>query len=82
MSVFLRADSVTLELPLDVQRVAEGERASGFKAALGGSSRTYRDVLKNISFSAEEGEITPTLKLKRRVVEKNFAAELEKLYTE
>ena len=33
-------------------------------------------------FSPEENEITPTLKLKRRVVERNFAAELEKLYAE
>lgn len=56
MTAYLRADSVTLELPLDVQRVDDGERASGFKAALGGSSRSYRDVLKNISFTAEEGD--------------------------
>jgi long-chain acyl-CoA synthetase len=32
-------------------------------------------------FNAEEGEVTPTLKLKRRVIERNFAAEIEKLYT-
>jgi long-chain acyl-CoA synthetase len=31
-------------------------------------------------FSPEENEITPTLKLKRRVVERNFASELEALY--
>jgi long-chain acyl-CoA synthetase len=31
-------------------------------------------------FSAEEGEVTPTLKLKRRVIEQRFAAEIEQLY--
>jgi long-chain acyl-CoA synthetase len=31
-------------------------------------------------FSAEAGEITPTLKLKRRVIERNFADEIDVLY--
>ena len=31
-------------------------------------------------FSAAEGEVTPTLKLKRRVCEQHFAAEIERLY--
>jgi len=33
-------------------------------------------------FSPEQNEVTPTLKLKRRVVEQNFASELEALYTD
>jgi len=31
-------------------------------------------------FSAEQNEVTPTLKLKRRICEAHFAAELEELY--
>jgi long-chain acyl-CoA synthetase len=32
-------------------------------------------------FSADEGEVTPTLKLKRRVCQEHFAAEIEGLYS-
>jgi long-chain acyl-CoA synthetase len=32
-------------------------------------------------FSADQGEVTPTLKLKRRVIEQRFAKEIEKLYS-
>jgi long-chain acyl-CoA synthetase len=32
-------------------------------------------------FTPEEDEVTPTLKLKRRVCEQNFAAEIERLYS-
>src|SRR2546421_190953 len=32
-------------------------------------------------FSQEEGEVTPTLKLRRRVIHEHFADEIEKLYT-
>ena len=32
-------------------------------------------------FSAERGEVTPTLKLRRRVVQEHFAREIEELYS-
>jgi long-chain acyl-CoA synthetase len=40
-----------------------------------------RFVILPRDFSAEEGEVTPTLKLKRSVVVDHFAAEIERLYT-
>ena len=39
-----------------------------------------RFVIVPRDFSAEEGEVTPTMKLKRRAVEQHFADEIEKLY--
>jgi long-chain acyl-CoA synthetase len=48
--------------------------------------RTRHEQIKRFAllprdFSAEEGEITPTLKLKRRVVEQHFADDIEALYS-
>ena len=37
-------------------------------------------ALLSRDFSADEGEITPTLRLKRRVCEEHFAEEIERLY--
>ena len=39
-------------------------------------------LLLNRELSLERGEITPTLKVKRRVVEEHFAAEIEAVYAE
>ena len=39
-----------------------------------------RFAILSRDFSMEEGEITPTLKLKRRAVQEHFAAEIEQLY--
>jgi long-chain acyl-CoA synthetase len=39
-----------------------------------------RFVIIPREFSQEEGEVTPTLKLRRRVIHEHFAAEIERLY--
>jgi long-chain acyl-CoA synthetase len=39
-----------------------------------------RFVILPRDFSQEEGEVTPTLKLRRNVIHEHFAAEIEKLY--
>jgi long-chain acyl-CoA synthetase len=39
-----------------------------------------RFVILPRDFSQEEGEVTPTLKLRRRVIHEHFAAEIEQLY--
>jgi long-chain acyl-CoA synthetase len=40
-----------------------------------------RFAIVSREFSSEEGEVTPTLKLKRRVIEQRFADEIEQLYS-
>ncbi len=40
-----------------------------------------RFVILPRDFTTEDGEVTPTLKLKRRVCEEHFAAEIESLYS-
>jgi long-chain acyl-CoA synthetase len=39
-----------------------------------------RFVVLPRDFSADEGEVTPTLKLRRRVIHEHFADEIERLY--
>ena len=43
--------------------------------------RIKRFAIVPREFTAEEGEVTPTLKLKRRVIEERFADEIESLYS-
>lgn len=42
--------------------------------------RIKRFLLKRVPFSVEEGELTPTLKAKRKVIETRYAADIEKMY--
>jgi long-chain acyl-CoA synthetase len=47
---------------------------------LSGFEQVKRFAIVPREFSAEEGEVTQTLKLKRRVIEDRFAREIEELY--
>ena len=70
---------------LDGREAAEtlvAEAVEGVNADLASFEQIRRFEILLRDFSPEENEITPTLKLKRRVVEENFATELEKLYAD
>ena len=73
--------------PVEAAKVPEVERRARVEAIVDGVNRDRSryeqikrfDILPR-DFSAEEGEITPTLKLKRRVCEQHFATEIDSLY--
>ena len=70
---------------LDGRQGAEtlvAEAVEGVNADLASFEQVRRFEILPRDFSPEENEITPTLKLKRRVVEENFAKELERLYAD
>ena len=56
------------------------EIVDGVNAELSRFEQIKRFTVLPRDFSAEEGEVTPTLKLKRRVCAEHFAAEIEDLY--
>jgi long-chain acyl-CoA synthetase len=57
------------------------EIVDGVNANLSGFEQIKRFAVVPRDFSAEEGEVTPTLKLKRRVVADHFATEIERIYS-
>ena len=61
---------------LEVERLVEGVNAE-----LSRFEQIKRYAILPRDFSPEEGEVTPTLKLKRRVCQEHFAAEIEALYS-
>ncbi|MFG3283845.1 AMP-dependent synthetase/ligase [Streptomyces sp. NPDC048111] len=69
----LREDA---ELLAEVQRAVDDGNAAVSKAE---SVRKFRVL--GAQFTEEAGHITPSLKLKRNVVAKDFAAEIEAIYT-
>jgi len=63
------------ELEARVQEIVDA-----VNAPLSRFEQVKRFAILPREFSAEEGEVTPTLKLKRRVCAEHFAAEIEALY--
>jgi long-chain acyl-CoA synthetase len=64
----------------DVARMEIERLVEDVNAELSRYEQIKRYAILPRDFSAEEGEVTPTLKLKRRVCQEHFAAEIEALY--
>jgi len=77
----LEGDTAELARQEDV-RALVNEAIEGINENLAHFEQVRRFEILPRDFSAEENEITPTLKLKRRVVEEHFAGEIEALYTD
>ena len=74
--VTLAEGAATEEAEARVQRVVDEVNAD-----LSRFEQIKRFAILPRDFSADEGEVTPTLKLKRRVCQEHFAAEIEALYS-
>jgi long-chain acyl-CoA synthetase len=61
-------------------RAAVEQTVSDVNATLGRFEQLRRFAVLPRDFSPEEGEVTPTLKLRRRVCEEHFRAEIDALY--
>jgi long-chain acyl-CoA synthetase len=77
---------ITLD-PAEAAKLPDGEREARVQAIVDevNRERSRYEQIKRFrilprDFSPDHGEITPTLKLKRRVVEQNFEAEVASLY--
>jgi long-chain acyl-CoA synthetase len=56
------------------------EHVRKYSVELAKFERIKNFILKRNPFTIEDGEMTPTLKIKRRIVEKKFAAEIDEMY--
>ena len=58
------------------------EDVKKYSAELAKFERLKSFIVKRNPFSIEEGEITPTMKAKRKVIEKKYAGEIDEMYLE
>jgi len=63
-----------------IRKIEEEVRKKGEQLA--GFERVRKFVLRDRAFSIEEGDLTPTLKVRRRVVERKLGKEIDALYAE
>jgi long-chain acyl-CoA synthetase len=74
-----------LTLSEDAERDGAEERMRQVVDAVNDELSRYEQIKRftilTRDFTAEDGEVTPTMKLKRRVCEEHFAAEIEALYS-
>ena len=84
-----RRPYVTALIALDQEQVARADgdvqgliqrKVDEVNRELSRFEQIKRFAIVSREFSAEEGEVTPTLKLKRQVIEAHFAREIEELY--
>jgi long-chain acyl-CoA synthetase len=69
-----------LEASSDEAQAAVRAAVAAANAELSRHEQVKRFRVLAREFSADDGEVTPTLKLKRRVLEQRYAAEIERLY--
>ena len=69
--VFIRDENIVNWINEHIRKysteLAKFERIKGF-------------IVKRNPFTIDDGEMTPTMKIKRRIVEKKFAAEIDEMY--
>ena len=74
-----------ITLSEDAERDGAEERMRQVVDDVNGELSRYEQIKRFTvlprDFTAEDGEVTPTMKLKRRVCEEHFAAEIEALYS-
>ena len=65
--------------PEELERAVQ-EAVDGVNRDLSRFEQIKKFAILPREFSDAEGEVTPTLKLKRKVIEEHFAAEIDRLY--
>jgi long-chain acyl-CoA synthetase len=63
----------------DIYKIFEKE-IKGFSKKLPSHEKIRRFKLLNTEFTVESGELTPTLKVKRRVIEQRYSNEIAAMY--